>query len=257
MKRTRTLLTTERAIAIPRLHGAVFALLAVATAVHADAVRSDAVQVCLQTDAAGFYRMTENRLDVSWDWTWEWVPVDADAATVSFAADFLDEVRTITVTDTSVTNVVMENLFAVGRDMPMGTGTVTLAFSNAVGIVRSKSYSVDILRGAFTGVDVRRGPTDRNHWQAIAYPVEIPFDTRWFVNTASSAHLLWTDPATGECWTNSFTRGVGTAVYRNAQELPKKPLQVELWFWNLNHDGNRCYTANLDILRGGTMLILR
>lgn len=138
MKRTRTLLTTERAIAIPRLHGAVFALLAVATAVHADAVRSDAVQVCLQTDAAGFYRMTENRLDVSWDWTWEWVPVDADAATVSFAADFLDEVRTITVTDTSVTNVVMENLFAVGRDMPMGTGTVTLG--NEIKDVRYRVY---------------------------------------------------------------------------------------------------------------------
>lgn len=257
MKRIRILSITEHTIAIPRLRWAAFALLTFATAVHADAVRSDAVQVCLQTDAAGFYRMTENRLNVSWDWAWEWIPADADAATVSFSADFLDEVRTMTVTDKTVTNVVMENLFAVGRDMPMGTGTVTLAFSNAVGIVRSKSCSVDILRGAFTGVDVRRGPTDRNHWQAIAYPVEIPFDTRWFVNTAPSAHLLWTDPATGECWTNSFTRGMGVAVYRNAQELPKKPLQVELWFWNLDHAVNRLYTANLDMPRGGTMLILR
>lgn len=257
MKRIRTLLTTEHALAILRLKWAAFASLAFATVVHADAVCSDAVQICLQTDAAGFYRMTENRLNVSWDWSWEWVPGNACAATVSFSADFLDEARTTTVTDTTVTNVVMENLFAVGREMPMGAGTVTLTFSNAVGSVRSKSYSVDILRGAFTGVDVRCGPTDRNHWQAIAYPVVIPFDTRWFVNTASSAHLLWTDPATGECWTNSFTRGMGAAVYRDAKELPKKPLQVELWFWNLDHAVNKLYTANLDIQRGGTMLILR
>lgn len=258
MKRKRPLPAAKRTIALPRLgRTAAFAFLATVAAVRADSVRSDAVQICLQTDAAGFYRMTENRLDVSWDWSWEWLPRNADTATVSFSADFLDEARTATVTDASVTNVVMENLFAAGRDMPVGTGTVTLAFGNAAGIVRSKSYAVDVVRGAFAGVDVRHGPTDRNHWQAIEYPVVVPFDTRWFVNTASSAHLLWTDPATGEIWTNSFARGVGAAVYRNAQDLPKKPLQVELWFWDLNHAVNRLYTANLDILRGGTMLILR
>lgn len=258
MKRIRKLSITEHAIAIPRLgRTAAFAFLAAAAAARADAIRSDAVQICLQTDAAGFYRMTENRLDVSWDWSWEWLPRNADTATVSFSADFLDEARTVTVTDASVTNVVMENLFAAGRDMPVGTGTITLAFGNAAGIVRSKSYAVDVVRGAFAGVDVRHGPTDRNHWQAIEYPVVVPFDTRWFVNTASSAHLLWTDPSTGETWTNSFARGTGMAVYRNAEALPKKPLHVQLYFWDLRHAVNNLYAADLDVRRGGTLLTFR
>lgn len=263
MKPTRTLPTAERAAAIPRLMRAAaralpaIAAAALATATRADGDGSDAVQVCLQTDAAGFYRMTENRLAVSWDWSWEWLPRNATTATVSFSADFLDEPRTVTVTDASVTNAVIEDLFATGRDMPVGTGVVTLAFSNAAGIVHSRSHSVDVVRGAFAGVDVRHGPTNRNHWQAIEYPVVLPFDTRWFVNTATSAHLLWTDPATGETWTNSFPRATGVAVWRDAAALAKKPQRVQLYFWDLNHAVNNLYSADLDVMRGGTLLTFR
>ncbi len=232
------------------------ALAAVAAVARADAATCNDVRVCAQTSAAGFCRMTENRLDVSWDWSWEWAPADACEATVTFAADFLETPRTVAVTDVSATNLVMDDLFDVGADMPSGVATVTLAFRNAEGASRSKSHLVEVVPGAFGHAEVRHGPTDRNHWQAIRHPVRIPWDTDWFINEASSAHLLWTDLTTGEIWTNSFNRPVGVAVY-GADALPKRPLKVELWFRDLRHPVNRLCEAWLDAPHGGTLVVFR
>jgi len=211
--------------------------------------------VCLQAQASGYWRLTSNSLDVSWDWNWEWVPMNATGVTVTVKSDLLGVDRTWSTSDTSVTNVVLTDLFPVGRGMKAGSPLVTLTFANADGGTRSKSHAYDVFGGAFGCTDVRRGAVGSAPWKAIEYPLVIPVDTRWFVNTATSAHLLWTNTATRAVATNSIWRGTGLFVY-NQTTKPKAAYTVDLNFWSVGPDVNHYAAAELDRFFNGTMLLV-
>lgn len=224
------------------------------TSARADyAASANTAAVCLQTQASGFWRLTSNSLDVSWDWDWEWVPMNATGVTVTVKSDMLGVDCTWSTADTSVTNVVLTDLFTTGRGMNAGSPVVTLTFANADGWKRSKSRTYDVFAGAFGCTDVRRGPVGSASWKAIEYPLVIPADTRWFVNNATSAHLLWTNTATRAVATNSLSRGTGIFVY-NQTTKPKAPYTVDLYFWSVGPAGNRYASAELDRLLNGTLL---
>jgi hypothetical protein len=210
--------------------------------------------VCLQTQASGYWRLTSNDFDVRWDWEWEWVPMNATGVTVTVKSDMLGVDFTWSSDDTAVTNVVLTDLFPVGRGMNAGSPVVTLTFANADGWTRSKSRTYDVFAGAFGCTDVRRGPVGSYSWKAIEYPLVIPTDTRWFVNTATSAHLLWTNTASQAVATNSIWRGTGLFVY-NQTTKPKAAYTVDLYFWGIA-PVNHYASAELDLFRGGTMVIV-
>lgn len=227
------------------------------TSVRADyAASANAVAVCLQTQASGYWRLTSNSLEVSWDWNWEWVPMNATGVTVTVKSDMLGVDRTWSTSDTSVTNVVLTDLFPVGRDMNAGSPVVTLTFANADGWKRSKSRTYDVFAGSFGCTDVRLGPVGSLSWKAIDYPLVIPADTRWFVNNATSAHLLWTNTATRAFATNSLWRGTGIFVY-NQTTKPPAAYTVDLYFWSVGPAVNRYASAELDRLLRGTMLLVQ
>ena len=140
----------------------------------ADYVASaNTVALCMQTQASGYWRLTSNTLDVNWDWDWEWIPMNATGVTVTVKSETLGVDRTWSTSDTSVTNVVLTDLFAVGSGMNTGSPVVTLTFANANG-TRSKSRTYDVFAGAFGHTDVRRGPIGSRSWKAIEYPLQIP-----------------------------------------------------------------------------------
>ena len=209
--------------------------------------------VCLQTQASGYWRLTSNDFDVRWDWEWEWVPMNATGVTVTVKSDMLGMDRTWSTADTSVTNVVLTDLFPVGCGMNAGSPVITLTFANADGWTRTKSREYDVFAGAFGYTDVRRGPVGSASWKAIEYPLVIPADTRWFVNTATSAYLLWTNIATCAVATNSISRGTGLFVY-NQTTKPKAAYTVDLYFWSVGPAFNHYTSAELDRFLTGTML---
>lgn len=220
------------------------------------AASANTAAVCLQTQASGYWRLTSNSLDVSWDWSWEWVPMNATGVTVTVKSDLLGVDRTWSTSDTSVTNVVLPDLFPVGRGMNAGSPVVTLTFANADGWTRSKSRTYDVFGGAFGYTDVRRGPIGSASWKAISYPLVIPADTRWFASTATSAHLLWTNTATRASATNSLWRGTGLFVYNQATK-PKAAYTLDLYFWGVGPAANRYASAELVWLLSGTMLLVQ
>ena len=217
------------------------------------AASANTAAVCLETQASGYWRLTSNSLDVSWDWNWEWVPMNATGVTVTVKSDMLGMDRTWSTADTSVTNVVLTDLFPVGCGMNAGSPVITLTFANADGWTRTKSREYDVFAGAFGYTDVRRGPVGSASWKAIEYPLVIPADTRWFVNTATSAYLLWTNIATCAVATNSISRGTGLFVY-NQTTKPKAAYTVDLYFWSVGPAFNHYTSAELDRFLTGTML---
>lgn len=222
----------------------------------ADYVASaNTVALCMQTQASGYWRLTSNTLDVNWDWDWEWIPMNATGVTVTVKSETLGVDRTWSTSDTSVTNVVLTDLFAVGSGMNAGSPVVTLTFANANG-TRSKSRTYDVFAGAFGHTDVRRGPVGSRSWKAIEYPLVIPADTRWFVNMATSAHLVWTNTATQVASTDSIWRGTGLFVYDQIAK-PKAAYTVDLYFWSTDRAVNHHASAELDSFDDGTMVIIR
>jgi hypothetical protein len=219
------------------------------------AASANTAAVCLQTQASGYWRLTSNSLDVSWDWNWEWLPMNATGVTVTVKSDMLGVDRTWSTADTAVTNVLLTDLFATGRGMNAGSPVVTLTFANADGWTRAKSRTYDVFAGSFGCTDVRRGPVGSPSWKAIEYPLVIPADTRWFVNNATSAHLLWTNTATRAVATSSLSRGTGLFVY-NQTTKPKAPYTVDLYFWGVGPAVNHYASAELDLFRGGTMVLV-
>lgn len=232
------------------------ALVSAPMGAQADYVASaNTATVCLQTQASGYWRLTSNSLDVSWDWDWEWIPMNATGVTVTVKSDMLGVDRSWSTADTSVTNVVLSDLFPVGSGMNAGSPIVTLTFANADGGTRSKSRTYDVFAGAFGCTDVRRGPIGSLSWKAIKYPLVIPFDTRWHVNTATSAHLLWTNTVTRAVATDSLSRGTGLFVY-NQTTKPKAAYTVDLYFWSIGPAVNHYASSELDRILDGTMVLI-
>lgn len=176
---------------------ALLAGVALSAALHGGGV-SNPISICGQTDQAAFYRLTEDSLSLDWDWSWDWMPRNATGGTIRVqgAISGLDRTYALAATDTP--HLTVENLLADDVAQRTDILTVTLTVGNAAGKSASKSFTRDVVPGAFGAAHIRRSATESLAWRGYTLPLVVPMDNAWFNLSASTmaATLLATNGTT-------------------------------------------------------------